>query len=110
MYTASYYVPSWMNRGKVGELDVKTTSHWGRIDREYWTSCGITPSYPSYFVNEGMVRIQHRLFNASTCNEDKVALVGDLYSWLTPKDCYRCPYHEDLLPNWGEYISIFIHH
>ena len=106
---------------KVGKLDVKPTSHWNNIGREYWESCGLDlrPSQSGYTyywqyrrdkrltlwaVQEAMVSIQHALHKASTSGGDQVDLVGELTWWTGGplKEHFRCPYHEDLLPNWGK--------
>ena len=40
-----------LNQGKVGELNVKPTSHWERVEAKYWSStCGlvIRPDHAHY--------------------------------------------------------------
>ena len=83
----------YMNRGKVGELNVKTTSHWEKVERQYWSStCGldIRPEnvYGDYTrlamwdIPKAMVRLQHALVNAVGEDDevlDKVVLKGELY-------------------------------
>lgn len=113
-----------LNRGKVGELNVKTTSHWERIEREYWSSTCDLEIYNRWDdrgvclweISQAMVRVQHALVDAADCEDDevldKVVLIGELYSEYYKGRCvkehYRCPYHEDLLPNWGKCILLLL--
>ena len=103
-----------MNRGTVGKLQVKTTSHWNKIDSQYWKKCGVE-GRDMYEVNDAMVRFQHTLLAAGKCKGGNLILAGDrqLYRWgfykrdrCTLKEYKRTPYHEDLLENWGKY-SLF---
>ena len=114
----SYYLHHSLNQGKVGELDVKPISHWQNVDRQYWATCGLDlepqggdwrdEQLTVHNVNDAMVRIQHALVTAGECEDNNVVLGGDLRrAWwggrrVCKENC-RCPYHEDLLPNWGEY-------
>ena len=120
-----------MNRGKVGGLDVKSTEHWKNVDEQYWIDCGVpvrprvidyhSPDYvyqykdkrvTAYEINQAMVRLQHALYDSIQCCKDgSIALIGELYGrWYNNKDrrvkdYHRCPYHEDLLPNWEQFTE-----
>ena len=108
------------NRGMVGNLQLKSTSHWEEVDKKYWESVGIevaegyrysTEKIGLACINEGMVKLQHALIAAGTackdkygrrCEDGNVILCGGLYENYM-KTSYITPYHEDLLENWGEY-------
>ena len=104
---------------------MKTTQHWEKIDRDYWSSsCGLDIRPRNVYDNrlgicevyQGMVRLQHALVDAVECEEDEVldevVLKGELYRDYYYRDRrlkdynHRCPYHEDILPNWGKYILL----
>ena len=64
-----------------------------------------------------MLRVQHALVDAAGCEDDEVldevVLMGELYDEYWSKGCWvkernRCPYHEDLLPNWGKCILLLL--
>jgi len=116
-----------MNRGMVGKLPVKKMSHWRNIDTQYWTdNCNLElqPTWGYGYgwrdrkqlqkcnVEVGMVRLQHALVAAGKCKGGKMNLAGELTREYWKKrqeiDYYRCPYHEDLLENWGKHSFVLL--
>lgn len=113
------FVDGYLNRGFVGNLQLKSTSHWEEVDKKYWESVGIEVAegygYSSEKIGlpcicEGMVNLQHALVKAGTackdeygrrCEEGNAILLGGLYQNYM-KSSYITPYHEDLLPNFGK--------
>ena len=98
-----------MNRGKVGKLKVKPTSHWEKVDRQYWKNCGVNNDR-NWQLCRSLVHLQHALVAAGKCKDGNMILVGELYRDLynsryvqTERKYYRCPYHKDLLENYGEH-------
>jgi len=126
------FVDGYLNRGFVGNLQLKSTSHWEEVDKQYWEKRGIEVAASDDYwsdkiavacISEGMVKLQRALIAAGTackdeygrrCEEGNVILSGGLYENYM-KTSYNTPYHEDLLENWGEYTcsilvgSIFIY-
>ena len=121
--SAAYYIntnkmSSWwgfsaLNHGMVGKLQVKTSSHWRNIDRQYWIeTCGMEARL-LYGVERVMVRLQHALVAAGKCKSGNMILAGEFHGWgfrkrdrRTLKEFYRTPYHEDLLENWGKLFVV----
>lgn len=115
---STYWGFNALNGGTVGKLQVKPTSHWQKIDRQYWQKCGVETGYGEpyayYFsVKHVMVRLQHALVAAGKCKGGNMILAGELHGWGfrrrdrgTLKEFYRCPYHEDLLENWGKHSFV----
>jgi len=109
---SSWWGFSGLNHGLVGKLQVKTTSHWRNVDRQYWIeNCGMEAGL-LYGVDRVMVRLQHALVAAGKCKGGNMILAGELHRWgfakrdrCTLKEYKRSPYHEDLLENWGKYTS-----
>ena len=118
-YTQQFENYNYMNRGMVGKLPVKKMSHWRNIDTQYWTNnCGLELHHNWGYgwrrsglekcnIEVGMVRLQHALVAAGKCKGGNMLLAGELtreyYKKRQQIDHYRCPYHEDLLENWGKY-------
>lgn len=125
----STFVPS-MNRNRqqrpppppemVGKLQLKLTSHWNNIDNEHWKNCGLSIQQSwswrdrrlrKYNVNTAMVHLQRELVNAARCRGNKMVLskVLSKYRWRNKEGrtsiYYRCPFHNDLLPNWEQFAE-----
>ena len=101
----------YMNSGMVGKFQVKKTSHWEKVDRQYWKNCGVQDRERNYQVCRSLVRLQHALVAAGKCKDSNMILAGELTREIWKRDrCWkkeyrRTPYHEDLLENWGKYSS-----
>jgi len=117
------FVDGYLNRGFVGNLQLKPTSHWEEVDKKYWEKRGIEVAASDDYwsdkiavacISEGMVKLQHALVKAGTackdeygrrCESGHVILFGGLYENYM-KTSYNTPYHEDLLENWGEFVLL----
>ena len=79
-----------MNRGKVGELDVKSTEHWKNVDEQYWIDCGVpvrprvidyhSPDYVYQYKDHlGNIRLSYQKNEANSLDifEDYQSNTGD---------------------------------
>lgn len=108
----------------VGKLTLKNFDHWNNVSTEHWKSCGIDPRIEVYgagwhdnrisvwSLQRAMVRIQQSLVNAVVCKDNNMILNGKVMNFIYnrqrrryEKETLRCPYHEDLLPNFEQFIE-----
>ena len=109
----------------VGSLQLKDYNHWDNIGVEHWTNCGLSvrTSYSwrdrrrlrKWAVCDAMVKLQKELVNSARCTGNKMVLSKVLSQcrWSNKEGrtyiYYRCPFHNDILPHWGEKIICVIH-
>jgi hypothetical protein len=106
----------------VRKLPLLNYDHWDSVSTEHWISCGIEPR-PEYadwrdprihisHLKRAMVRIQHSLKAAKLRGDEDNAMVldGEILHYTYggypfERKRLRCPYHEDLLPNFKRFAN-----
>jgi len=118
-WRANQFRSSGLDSGNVGKLQLISSAHWrDNVSIDWWRygcDLNIVPEnwrdsrLDMWSVQEGMVRLQHALVAAGKCKGNNMVLVGELFSvyyksgYRKFKEYYRCPYHLDILPNWGKF-------